>query len=60
MPDVQAGTFEERNVTEQAKEQLQGLLVGLQRRTSSALVTLTKLKSAKGEAHVWLVCGKRR
>lgn len=59
-PMHQAGTFEERDVTEWAKERLRGLLEGLEYCSGSALVTLKELKSTSGEAHVWLVRGKRR
>lgn len=43
-----------------ANQQLQALLVGLEHRTESAVITLTELKSTKGEAHVWIMRGKKR
>lgn len=57
---AQAGTFEERDVSGWAKEQLELLLVGLEHRTPTAIVTLTEVKKTTGEAHVWLVRGKKR
>ncbi|BDA42286.1 hypothetical protein COCOBI_03-1730 [Coccomyxa sp. Obi] len=56
----QAGTFEERDVSGWAKDQLQLLLVGLEHRTPTATITLTEVKKTTGEAHVWLVRGKKR
>jgi activator of HSP90 ATPase len=60
---MQAGTFEERNVTEWAKERLKELLVGcdcgpLQQQGAS--LTITEVTSCGGEAHQWLVRGKKR
>ena len=34
--------------------------MGLEHRTPTAVITLTELKSSTGEAHVWIVRGKRR
>ena len=34
--------------------------MGLEHRTPTAIITLTELKSKSGEAHVWIVRGKRR
>jgi activator of HSP90 ATPase len=59
---AQAGTFEERNVTDWAKERLKELLVGCECGPSQqgASVTLTEVTSCSGEAHQWLVRGKKR
>lgn len=57
---VQAGTFEERDCTAFAKEQLQVLLVGLQHSTSGGILRLNELTSMEGEATVWVVRGSRR
>ena len=57
---MQAGTFEERNVTAWAKEQLEVFLVGMQHRTPSGIVRVSTLTSASGEAHVWILRHKKR
>jgi hypothetical protein len=51
---VQAGTFEERDVTEWAKQRLQELVVG----TSSGDVAVTKCRSITGNANIWWVEGE--
>jgi activator of HSP90 ATPase len=56
----QGGTFEERNVTAWAKEQLEALLVGLEHSTPAARVSVSSLTSATGEAHVWIMRHKKR
>ena len=57
---AKGGTFEERNVTAWAKEQLEALLVGMEHSTPSARVRIDTLTSASGEAHVWIVRHKKR
>ena len=57
---MQAGTFEERNVTAWAKEQLAVLLVGLQHSSAGKRVSLTGFTSAAGGAHVWIMRSKKR
>ena len=57
---MQAGTFEERNVTAWAKERLAELLVGLSHTNAGANVLVTELTSAAGEAHIWIMRSKKR
>lgn len=57
---MQAGTFEERNVTAWAKERLAELLVGLRHSNAGANVLVTELTSAAGEAHIWIMRSKKR
>lgn len=51
-----AGTFEERDVTEWAKQQLQQTLVG----TSSSSAVITGCNVPSGDAHIWFIRGKKR
>ncbi|KAF6266582.1 activator of Hsp90 ATPase [Scenedesmus sp. NREL 46B-D3] len=51
-----AGTFEERAVTDWAKQQLQQTLVGT--RSSKAVITSCNVLS--GDAHIWFIRGKKR
>ena len=46
---LQAGTFEERDVTEWAKQRLQDMVVG----TSNGTVVVTKCRSITGHANIW-------
>jgi hypothetical protein len=46
-----AGTFEERDVTEWAKQRLQDMVVG----TSSGAAVVTKCRSITGHANIWYV-----
>jgi len=48
---VQAGTFEERDVTEWAKQRLQDMVVG----TSTGQAVVTKCRSITGNANIWYV-----
>ena len=48
-PVLQAGTFEERDVTEWAKQRLEDMLVG----TSSGQAVVTKCRSISGSANIW-------
>ena len=57
---VQARTFEERDCTAFAKQQLQVLLVGLEHNTPGGLLRLNELMSIEGEATVWVVRGSKR
>lgn len=52
----QAGTFEERNVTEWAKERLTQLL----QEQKQGSVCIEKVDSISGEAHIWFIRGKKR
>jgi hypothetical protein len=54
--ELQAGTFEERAVTDWAKQQLQQTLVGII--SSKAVVTGCSVLS--GDAHIWFIRGKKR
>jgi hypothetical protein len=53
---LQAGTFEERAVTDWAKQQLQQTLVG----TSNSKATITSCNVLSGDAHIWFIRGKKR
>jgi hypothetical protein len=53
---LQAGTFEERAVTDWAKQQLQQTLVG----TSSSKAVVTSCNVVSGDAHIWFIRGKKR
>jgi hypothetical protein len=53
---LQAGTFEERAVTDWAKQQLQQTLVG----TSSSKAAITGCSVLSGDAHIWFIRGKKR
>jgi hypothetical protein len=53
---LQAGTFEERAVTDWAQQQLQQTLVG----TSSSKATISGCKVLSGDAHIWFIRGKKR
>lgn len=53
---LQAGTFEEKSVTDWAKQQLKTRLVGL----SCGSIKTTAVNSIDGDAHVWFVRGKKR
>ncbi|GAB4823556.1 hypothetical protein N2152v2_010602 [Parachlorella kessleri] len=57
-----AGTFEERNVTEWAKARLAELLEGAACPPAhqGGSVSITAISSCAGEAHQWLVRGKKR
>jgi hypothetical protein len=46
---LQAGTFEERDVTEWAKQRLPELVVGI----SNGVVVVTKCSSITGHANIW-------
>lgn len=52
----QAGTFEERDVTEWAKQQLQEMLVT----ASSSNAAITKVNSITGHANIWFIRGNKR
>lgn len=55
-----ADTFEERNVTSYAKEQLEQLLTGLEAVSGGLQLKVTGAEKCEGEAHVWYVRGKKR
>ena len=57
---LQAGTFEERDCTAFAKEQLKVLVGGLEHKAAGCVLRLAKLTSIDGEATVWLVRGNKR
>jgi hypothetical protein len=52
----QAGTFEERSVLDWAKGRLKCLVPGL----SHAPLTKLEVKDVTGDAHIWIVRGKKR
>lgn len=52
----QAGTFEERDVTEWAKQQLQAALAS----TISSTASVTNVNSITGHANIWFIRGKKR
>lgn len=52
----QAGTFEERDVTEWAKQRLQDMVVG----TSTGQAVVTKCRSITGNANIWFIRGNKR
>ncbi|KAF8072971.1 hypothetical protein HT031_000631 [Scenedesmus sp. PABB004] len=51
-----AGTFEERSITEPAKQQLQQALLGV----GAGGARVTRVSSVTGDAHVWFVRGTPR
>ena len=57
---LQAGTFEERDCTAFAKEQLKALICGLDHKAAGCLLRLDKLTSVDGEATVWVVRSNKR
>lgn len=56
MLPLQAGTFEERAVTDWAKQQLEQAAVGI----SSDQATITGCTVLSGDAHMWFIRGKKR
>ncbi len=57
---LQAGTFEERDCTAYAKEQLKGLMDDFQHESAAGCLQINELTSVEGEATVWLVRGSKR
>ena len=57
---LQAGTFEERDCTALAKEQLKVLINGLEHKTAGCLLRLGRLTSIEGEATMWIVRSNKR
>ena len=55
---TQAGTFEERGVTDWAQQLLRQRLVGVASADGAARVTA--VSSLTGDAHIWFVRGKKR
>ncbi|CAL5222993.1 g5437 [Coccomyxa viridis] len=56
----QAGTFEERDCTAYAKEELKRLMDNFQHESAAGCLQISELTSVEGEATVWLVRGSRR
>ncbi|CAK0770811.1 hypothetical protein CVIRNUC_003804 [Coccomyxa viridis] len=56
----QAGTFEERDCTAFAKEQLKMLINGLEHKAAGCLLRLGSFTSIEGEATVWVVRSNKR
>ena len=57
---LQAGTFEEKDCTAFAKEQLKVLIGGLEHKSAGCLLRLGKLTYIDGEATVWVVRSNKR
>lgn len=57
---LQAGTFEERDCTAFAKEQLKVLINGLEHKAAGCLLRLGSFTSIEGEATVWVVRSNKR
>lgn len=68
LPALHTGTFEERDCSKWAKEQLKELLVGVEAPAttsggagaSAVSVCITELASCSGEAQQWIVRHKKR
>jgi len=57
---LQAGTFEEKDCTTYAKEQLKILMDGFEHGSAAGCVHISDLTSLQGEATVWVVRGSKR
>ena len=57
---LQAGTFEERDCTAYAKDELKRLMNDFQHDSAAGCLQIGELTSVEGEATVWLVRGSRR
>ena len=57
---LQAGTFEEKDCTAYAKEQLNILMDGFKHDSAAGCLHIRKLTSLQGEATVWVVRGSKR
>ena len=60
MIGLQAGTFEEKDCTAYAKEQLKDLMDEFEHNSAAGCVHISKLTSVQGEATVWVVRGSKR